>query len=89
MFVLRSVEQEVNVILGPPGISKGVSNFAGINEPAAQASAIQSLFDQGCPGAGSNRIAAAKGLGHLAVIDLGVNLVFAIALHNVFLAFGF
>jgi hypothetical protein len=52
MFVLRSVELEVNVILGPSRISKGVSDFAGIDKPPAQTSAIKSLPDHGFPGAG-------------------------------------
>jgi len=82
MFVLRSVEQEVNVILGPPGLSKGASNFAGIDKAAAQVPAMQSLFDQGFSAVGSNRMAAAKSLGQLAVIDPTVNFVFAIAIHR-------
>jgi hypothetical protein len=35
MFVLRSVEQEVNVVLGPAGMTKAVSDFAAVNKAPA------------------------------------------------------
>jgi hypothetical protein len=40
MFVLRSVEQEVNVVLGPAGMTKAVSDFAAVNKLPAQTSSI-------------------------------------------------
>jgi hypothetical protein len=35
MFVLRSVEQEVNVVLGPAGMTKAVSDFTAVNKAPA------------------------------------------------------
>jgi hypothetical protein len=73
MFVLRSVEQEVNVVLGPAGMTKAVSDFA-----ARQQTARVNFFDLKLVGpwtpwrAAGNGMAAAESLGLLTVINLTV-----------------